>query len=146
MQSVPIGISHRSVMGGGSGSMGDQCITFRPLHARVQQQTMHPSHVQSYLYSSNSSSPYSTTYPSQPHGLSGDCFMGHAIPRAAENQPTNRSYGNATSTFTCYGNPIVHSFPGEGVRAPSLVRETNSGIQISKVNCGCNYGHEAHKC
>jgi hypothetical protein len=144
MQSVPIGISHRAVMGGG-GAVGE-CISFRPLHARVQEQTMYPSHVQPYLYSSNSSSPYSTTYPSQPHSLSGDCFMGHVIPRAAQNQPTNRSYGTASSTFTCYGNPIVQSFPGEGVRAPSLVREANSGIQLGKVNCGCNFGHEAHKC
>ncbi|KAF3328926.1 zinc finger protein STAMENLESS 1-like protein [Carex littledalei] len=151
MQSIPISsFSHLSAVGGGGGANGDQCISFRPVHARLQQQTMHPSHLQPYLYSSNSSTlnstPYSTSYPSQPHGLSGDCFLGHVIPRATQSQPANRSYGNTNSSFTCYGNPIMHSFTADGVRAPSLVREANSGIQLGNVNCGCNYGHEPHKC
>ncbi|KAJ1684908.1 hypothetical protein LUZ63_016298 [Rhynchospora breviuscula] len=150
VQTIPFsGFSQRSAMGGGDGAVRDQCISFRPVHARVQQQTMHPSHMQPFLYSSHSSTvnsaPYPTTYP-QPHGLSGDCFMGHVLPRATQSQPTNRSFGNTTPSFTCYGNPIVHSFSPESVRAPSRVREANSGIQLGNVNCGCNYGHEAHKC
>ncbi|XP_019707341.1 zinc finger protein STAMENLESS 1-like [Elaeis guineensis] len=123
----PGGFQHRG------GGIGDPCLQYRPVYPRL---TTPSPPLQPYVYPTTSSHPI--PYPS-PHPSMGDYFIGHVLNSSSQHQVHRPSY-EPDSSYTCFGAPLAHGLPMEGVRAP-MGRES-SGNQADGMNW--SYGHGPH--
>ncbi|XP_072965783.1 zinc finger protein STAMENLESS 1-like [Typha angustifolia] len=129
---------------GGFQHRGDPCLQFRPVYPRIPPQAPpRPPPIQPYVYPSSTSHnlPYPTTYP-PPHpsvagGGGGEYFIGHALTGGPQRNPHHPNYGH-DSSFTCFGEPLSHNFPIEGVPAAP------PNNQQDNVNWRCSFGHGPH--
>ncbi|OEL23270.1 Zinc finger protein STAMENLESS 1, partial [Dichanthelium oligosanthes] len=135
------GAAPPTMLGGGfrpggattGGSIGDQCLPFRPVHPRLSPQP--PYH---FLYTAPSTlhpMSYPATYPGPPRQPAvGDYVIGHAVTAGdALMQPPHRG------SFSCFGAPLT--VPPPATAAPPAAA---ANVQADKVNCNCSFGCGGH--
>ncbi|WOK97735.1 zinc finger protein STAMENLESS 1-like [Canna indica] len=116
-QIPPRGFQHGGVGSGGNG-IGEPFLPFRPVYPTLPTQPNTPP-MQQYIYPSSSHSlpyPAPSYQPARPAPVVGNYYIGHVVSGSSQCQP---HYGAHDPSFTCYGTPLTHSFPVDGVRAPN---------------------------
>lgn len=108
------------------GAMGDPCIQqFRPPYQRLPPQTS------SCIYPSSSQHalPFPSSYPAPHPPPVGEYFVGHVLSSSTQRPMSHQSYGHE-SNYACFGAPLTHGFPVEGVRAPLMTEGGSSSTQV----------------